>query len=154
MRANFWTKTLMIWLVQVFGTLLVLMFLSGCGPSNTVKTRSQVEVLIRKWDKTENVPWTDKTGGTGEVDAWNNPITWELTTTSTYRTLTVRSNGSDGLPYTTDDIYKTDRVYCGPPSVPLEKRVENLSEAVSRGFSRGTVGGAREGLKEGKKDKD
>lgn len=112
----------------------------GCGiPTNHDKTKSQLNVIIRK----EFSDTLFKDGGkTDEVDAWGNEITWEMTKGTWDYYLIVRSNGYDGLPYTSDDVVVKATI-----PIPRDPNAEGISERFVRGLTRGAVKGVKQGLK-------
>jgi len=108
----------------------------GCGPSNTDKARSQVEVISR-------LPFNDTNfkpdGTTGQDDPWGHEITWEIEKGIWNYIVLTRSSGPDGLPYTGDDVVAKSYIAID--------RKEGVSESIARGLTRGATKGIREGLK-------
>ncbi len=125
-----------------------LVTLAGCGPDKTDIARSEANVLAEKWDGGPN--FTPEGN-----DPWGTPYTAKVEKDPLYYHLTVRSNGPDKLPYTTDDIVATrshKHTAVGEAAGPA---VEKLGEALGKGLGRGGVNGVKEGVT-GKKadDKD
>jgi hypothetical protein len=130
--------------------------LAGCGPNKADIAQSQVHQLVESWDG------GDKFTPDG-TDPWGEPFAAKVETGDVYRTLTVRSNGPDKLPFTKDDITATRSVKHTPVSQAVAPAVERISEALGKGLGRGGVSGVKEGVTgkkadekkdEGKKDKD
>lgn len=120
-------------------TIISLIFLAGCGPSKTDQATSQVRRLAAEWSPDEPFP--------AETDPWNHLVTGSVQEGAVYRTITTRSNGPDGLPYTGDDIVASSRTKHTSVSEAGGKALENLGEGAARGSARGLVRGLKEGLK-------
>lgn len=101
------------------------------------KARSDANVLARKEFNETNFK---DGGGTGVNDPWGNEYTWNMEKGVWNYGLFVRSNGPDGLPYTSDDIV-------AKTLIPIS-RDEGVAENLVRGMSRGAVKGIKQGLKE------
>src|SRR5262245_41064774 len=82
--------------------------LAGCGESTESKRNratSQVHVVADKLsEKIGEDGWFVRVDGVDEVDPWDNMLTVKYIRHGAKETLTVRSNGQDGLPLTKDDI--------------------------------------------------
>lgn len=118
--------------------LLVCLIFFGCSSSKETITKSKVETYVRKSFNKENF----RDGGvTNEKDAWGNDIVWDLVNGTMSYILIVRSPGSDGLLYTSDDIVAKGKFskYDGLPG---------LLEELARSTSRGKTKGIKEGLLE------
>lgn len=133
--------------------LVVLAFCTGCGESTAEKRNrslSKVEVTADQFSKEvgENGWYIQKQ--TDEVDAWGNKLEVKYKRSSGYETLTVWSNGQDGLPFTRDDI--SSHSYTLYNSVVLTEiariKSQNRQEAVENyGFrlTKGLTKSVREG---------
>ena len=125
--------------------LMLVLLTSGCGPSQHDKAKSQVGVAVHLEFNERNFP---NGGKLSEKDPWGHELIWVLEKGVFYYTVTVRSCGPDGLPFTDDDIIaKRDFSIA-------EISGEGLSERFARGLTRGWVKGIREGLKDPLPPKD
>lgn len=136
--------------------LLPLAALTGCGPSKADIAQSQINQLAESWDGGEKFTPDGN-------DPWGQAYTAKVETGDVYRTLTVRCNGPDKLPFTPDDITTTRTVKHASISKAVAPAIERIGEAIGKGLGRGGVSGVREGVigkkadekkDEGKKDKD
>jgi hypothetical protein len=116
-----------------------LLALTGCGPDKTDIARSEVNQLAEKWDGGL------KFAAEGN-DPWGQPYMAKVEKDDVYYHLTVRSNGPDKLPFTTDDIVATRSHKHTAISEAIAPAVEKLGDALGKGLGRGGVAGVKEGV--------
>lgn len=97
---------------------------------NREEARSQVQVIGRQWDGTNEAALKDFR------DGWGNRI---LVSTIPGGTLEVRSLGPDGLPYNTDDICARFHTQSASRRL-LGKPAEATAEGLARGIRKGIKG--------------
>src|SRR5688572_11562722 len=82
--------------------------LCGCGESlESKRNRATSQVNVRAESLSEKVGedgWFVRAADVDDVDPWDNRLTVKYERKGLRETLTVRSNGQDGLPLTKDDI--------------------------------------------------
>src|SRR5262245_49993521 len=87
---------------------LFLAMLCGCGESvesQRNRATSQVNVLAETLsEKIGDDGWFVRATDVSDVDPWGNTLAVKYERKGVRETLTVRSNGQDGLPLTKDDI--------------------------------------------------
>lgn len=136
-------------------------FLSGCGESESSKrnrTTSQVEVLAEKLSKEVGEDGWFKQSQPEDVDAWGNKLVVKYKRTGGTETLTVWSNGGDGLPFTRDDIsshsYSVANAEILAEIARLKRENRQASvEGYGYHLTKGLTKGIREGWKDRGKDK-
>ncbi len=124
-----------------------LVLICGCSPDLRPNAKSQINLLADKWDG-------DPDFKIEENDPWGRPITTKVTKGDMYYSLTVRSAGPDGLPYTDDDLITVrDKKHTA-----ASKIVGGFFEESAKGKVKGTIEGVKEGISgpkpEKTKDKD
>src|SRR5262245_46747941 len=126
----------------------------GCGESTESKRNratSQVNVAADKLsEQVGEDGWFIRVKELDEVDPWNNKLTVKYERHGARETLTVRSNGPDGLPLTSDDIaarlhLDSEKVLAAQSKL-LQKTVEGYSKAISSGLTRGVVDVVKESV--------
>jgi len=129
--------------------------LVGCGESLESKRNratSQVNVLADQLsEKIGPDGYFVRVADVEEIDPWGNKLTVKYERHGPRETLTVRSNGQDGLPLTKDDIaarYHLDSDQAREAlHMDLQKRVEEYGKAVTRGLTKGVFDAAKEAFK-------
>lgn len=129
--------------------------LCGCGESTESKRNratSQVNVAADKLsEQVGEDGWFIRVKELDEVDPWDNKLTVKYERHGARETLTVRSNGPDGLPLTADDIaarfHLDSEKVLAARSQQLQKTVEGYSKAISGGLTRGVVDVVKESMK-------
>jgi hypothetical protein len=129
--------------------------LTGCGESLESKRNratSQVNVLADQLSQKIGADgYFVKVTDVEEVDPWGNTLTVKYERHGPRETLTVRSNGEDGLPLTKDDIaarfhLDSDKARAALHK-DLQKSVEDHGKAVTRGLTKGVFDAVKESLK-------
>jgi hypothetical protein len=127
-------------------TAAILIALTGCGPDKADIALSQVNQLAETWDGGPNFTAEGN-------DPWGQPITAKIEKDAAYYHLTVRSNGPDKLPFTSDDIVAKRSYKHTALSEAAAPAVERIGEAIGKGLGRGGAAGVKEGIT-GKKSDD
>src|SRR6185437_11028626 len=115
----------------------ILALLAGCGPSESQlreQTLSQLNVEADRWDG-------GKKFDTNATDAYGNPLTSSVEKTTLDYVLEIRSNGPDGLPKNSDDIFVTRSKRHNETSITEE------AAKFAEGLSSGTTSGVFKGIK-------
>jgi hypothetical protein len=135
--------------------LVAILLLAGCGESTESKRNratSQVNVAADKLsEKIGEDGWFVRVAELDDIDPWGNKLTVKYERNGANETLTVRSNGEDGLPLTKDDIaarYHLDSEKAREAQAKeLQKTIEGVSKSLTRGLTRGVVDAVKESLK-------
>lgn len=129
--------------------------LCGCGESLESKRNratSQVNVAADKLsEKIGEDGWFVRVNELDDMDPWDNKLTVKYERHGARETLTVRSNGQDGLPLTKDDIAARFHLDSDKArearSKETQKSVEGISKAISGGLTRGVFDAVKESIK-------
>lgn len=125
------SRALKIGIILVLMLVVILLF-SGCSDPKVDQAYSQVNAIHARLDN----EFDEKTGffikqEVKELDPWGRKIIVEYNTRNNYQTLTVRSAGIDGLPYTYDDIIvKSKRWKVGTGANDIKKILHESSSGV------------------------
>jgi hypothetical protein len=130
------------------------LLLCGCGESTeSMRNRatSQVNVIGDKLsEKIGEDGWFVRVNDVDEVDPWDKKITVKYERQGIRETLTVRSGGQDGLPFTKDDIavrfHLDSDVAREARGKEWQKSVEGFGRAVTKGLTKGVVDTVKETL--------
>lgn len=83
-----------------------------------------------------------------ESDPWGHPIRVGYSRGGMSETLTVRSDGPDGTPFTADDIIETRmKANLAGIGTGVRQRAGELAEDAGRGFFKGAVNGLKDGFR-------
>jgi hypothetical protein len=125
---------------------------TSCGESLESKRNratSQVNVLAEKLSEKVNADGMfDRVGEVEDVDPWDNRLVVKYDRKGPRETLTVRSNGPDGLPLTRDDIAARFHLDSDQAREARSKETQKSVEGVSRAFSKGLTRGVFDAVKE------
>ncbi len=127
---------------------------TGCGESDRSKitrAESQVETLAERLSQDVGADgWFNRTPVVGATDPWGRALDVKYHRGHGAETLTVWSNGPDGLPHTRDDIashsYRCDNAVVLAEIAALKsKGRQDATENYGAALTRGLVRGSREG---------
>jgi hypothetical protein len=129
--------------------------LVGCGESTESKRNratSQVNVLAEKFsEKIGDDGYFVRQTEVEDLDPWGSKLVVKYERHGARETLTVRSNGEDGLPLTKDDIaarYHLDSEKAREAlHKDLQRTVEGYSMAAARGLTKGAFDSVKEAMK-------
>lgn len=129
--------------------------LCGCGESvESKRNRATSQVNVAADNLSEKIGedgWFVRVNELDEIDPWDHKLTVKYERHGPRETLTVRSNGEDGLPLTKDDIaarFHLDSEKAREArSKEFQKSVEGVSKAFSGGLTRGVFDAVKESIK-------
>lgn len=124
---------------------LAIVVIAGCGPSGRERTLSILNTEADRWDGGDEFE-------TAAVDAWGQQLSAMIERGPINYTVTLRSNGPDGLPKNSDDIVVTRSKRHGESSFTQE--ASRAAEGVAEGAASGTIKGIKKGLGLGRDRED